>query len=248
MTLVQVREVSKRYRGQKQPAIDSATFTVEPGEIIAVIGHNGAGKSTLFDLVGGLMKPDSGTVELGLQTSQVGWCPQREVIDWSLTVAQNVALGLDMRARVTRRDRVAAVDEVCHAMGLGAFVDRTAETLSGGELRRTQIARAMVGRPELMILDEPTTGLDPTGIQTVFDYLDLRRVNGASALISTHETSRFSGHCTRVIAVHSGRLIADMTSIAFMNLTPDSDDLWAAYLSLQPQTDPTRADSVDGVK
>jgi ABC-type multidrug transport system ATPase subunit len=233
MKIIDVNDLTKAYAGRSLPAVDNASFAVSPGEIIAVIGHNGAGKSSLFDIVGGLMAPTSGRVTLGVSTSQIGWCPQREIVDWSLTVRQNIALGLDMRSSVKSAERRLAVHDVSLAMGLEPFLDRTAETLSGGELRRTQIARAMVGNPELMILDEPTTGLDPTGIETVFSYLDQRRSAGASALISTHETSRFSGHCTRVIAMEEGRIIADMSTARFMDTAPGSDDLWAAYLLLR---------------
>ncbi|MGV8912427.1 MAG: ABC transporter ATP-binding protein [Rhodoglobus sp.] len=232
MTLASVDSVYKKFKGNAEFAVGGISLVIEPGEIVAVIGHNGAGKSTLFDIIGGLMRPDAGTVSVAVESSQVGWCPQREIIDWSLTVRQNVALGLDLRRRVARRVRNGMVTEVCDAMGLAKFLDATAETLSGGELRRTQIARAMVGDPTLMILDEPTTGLDPSGIETVFRYLDQRRSDGASALISTHETSRFSAHCTRVMALRGGRVIADEPVADFMNRAPDSDDLWTAYLEL----------------
>jgi ABC-type multidrug transport system ATPase subunit len=147
-------------------------------------------------------------------------------------VRQNIAMGLELRQRSPRQQRRNLINEICAAMGLEEFADRTAETLSGGELRRTQIARAMAGDPELMILDEPTTGLDPSGIHIVFDYLDRRRAEGASALISTHETSRFSRHCTRVIALREGRLIADLPTEEFMLMAPGSDDLWSAYLKI----------------
>jgi ABC-type multidrug transport system ATPase subunit len=237
MTLASVDSVYKTYKKAAAAALSGVSLRVGPGEIIAVIGHNGAGKSTLFDIIGGLMKPDAGTVSIGVEPTEVGWCPQREIIDWSLTVRQNVALGLDLRNRKKHAQRKAMVEKVCAAMGLTKFLDVTAETLSGGELRRTQIARAMVGEPTLMILDEPTTGLDPSGIETVFTYLDARRSDGASALISTHETSRFSSHCTRVIALRAGQLIADEPVTDFMNRAPGSDDLWSAYLTLPDVAD-----------
>lgn len=224
----------KCYPSRALPALDGVTVAVGSGEIIAVVGHNGAGKSTLFELLGGLSLPTAGTVELLVEPSQVGWCPQREIIDWSLTVRQNIALGLELRDPHTRKLAKDAVVEAAAALQLTDYLDRTAETLSGGELRRTQIARAMAGSPALMILDEPTTGLDPAGIEFVFKNLELRRQDGASALISTHETSRFSQHCTRVIAMAEGRVLADLPVGDYLAIAPTStDDLWDSYVELR---------------
>lgn len=227
--MIDARNISHTYKRASHPALSNVSLTLDPGELVAVVGHNGAGKSTLFDVLGGLMSPDSGTRHLGVESSSLGWCPQREIIDWSLTVRQNISLGLDLRKHVPRRARREMIEELVSALGLGAYIDKTAETLSGGELRRTQIARAMVGDPQLMILDEPTTGLDPAAIKVVFEYLERQREGGASALISTHETSRFSSFCTRVIALNEGQLIIDAPVAEFMSFAPGSVDLWDAY-------------------
>lgn len=230
--LLRAAGIEKSYRGRARPALAEASLDVLPGELIAVVGHNGAGKSTLFELLGGLMRPDRGTVEQVVGAGDIGWCPQREIIDWSLTVRQNVTLGLEMRTSVPRARLRGHFDELADALHLSEYADRTAETLSGGELRRTQIARAMIGTPTLMILDEPTTGLDPAGIRIVFDYLERRRAQGASALISTHETSRFATYCTRVVALRDGRVVADEPIARFTARAGGSDDLWDAYEAL----------------
>lgn len=231
MILIEARSISKQYRGGTAKAVDNASIKISKGEIIAVVGHNGAGKSTLFDILGGLTRPDQGKIELHVSPNEIGWCPQREIIDWSLTVRQNISIGLELRERVTRTKRRRTIEELAAAMGLTDYLERTAETLSGGELRRTQIARAMAGGPELMILDEPTTGLDPSGISKVFAYLERRMEEGAAALISTHETSRFATRCTRVVAMHQGELIADLPVDEFMRAAPLSEDLWDGYLA-----------------
>ncbi|MEJ1113644.1 ABC transporter ATP-binding protein [Paenarthrobacter sp. CCNWLY172] len=223
--------MTKHYKGKERPAVDGVSLEIESGEVIAVVGHNGAGKSSLFDMLGGLTRPDKGSVELCVDVDEIGWCPQREIIDWSLTVRQNIALGLELRQKSFLRRGRQDLMELSEAMGLTPYLDQTAETLSGGELRRTQIARAMAGDPPLMILDEPTTGLDPSGISEVFAYLERRRRDGAAAIISTHETSRFSSRCTRVIAMENGSLISDLPVGEFMSVVPQSEDLWDAYLS-----------------
>ncbi|MGJ9618859.1 ABC transporter ATP-binding protein, partial [Actinotignum schaalii] len=226
--------VEKIYPKKSTPALTGVNLALHPGELVAVIGHNGAGKSTLFDILGGLIKPTRGTVTNSVAESAIGWCPQREIIDWSLTVTQNILLGLDLR--VGRWHRRADIEGVAEVLGLSQLLDRTAETLSGGELRRTQIARAIIGNPTLMILDEPTTGLDPAGIDTVFSYLRSRVTEGRTVLVSTHETSKFSEYCTRVIALRGGRIIADMPAAQFMAYRPGSTDLWAALKAYEEGT------------
>ena len=232
--LITASKLTKIYPGKSAPALEDVSLEVSAGEVIAVVGHNGAGKSTLFDLLGGLSRPSRGSVALTVESKEIGWCPQREIVDWSLTVRQNISLGLELRNPRARRSSRAAVERTAQLLGLERHLDRTAETLSGGELRRAQIGRAIAGDPTLMILDEPTTGLDPTGIRSVFEYLDGRCAEGASALISTHETSRFSSHCTRVVAFGEGKLLADLPVADFMAMAnPASDDLWDAYAQLR---------------
>lgn len=228
--LLEATAITKNYPKKSSPALTNINLTFMPGELVAVIGHNGAGKSTLFDILGGLIKPTSGTLTSHIDSSAIGWCPQREIIDWSLTVHQNILLGLDLRAGKFHARN--ATTEIAEIFGLNNYIHRTAETLSGGELRRTQIARAVIGEPKLMILDEPTTGLDPDGINTVFSYLQTKVAQGATALVSTHETSKFSEYCTRVVALNQGQLIADMPAAEFMAAHTQSNDLWEAYQTL----------------
>ena len=232
MSLITLKDIVVQYKTMDRPAFQCASLEVNQGEIIAVVGHNGAGKSTMFKVLGGLDNKYQGTRVLGLASSEIGWCPQREIIDWSLTVGQNIALGYAFKKAVSRRQITADVNDVCQVLGLSKYQSRTAETLSGGELRRTQIARAIIGHPQFMLLDEPTTGLDPEGISIVFGYLQEQVARGATAVISTHETSRFSAYCTRVIAIHQGVIIADESAQDFMRRSPGSDDLWDSYTTL----------------
>lgn len=229
--LLSASGLSKRYRRGGSLALDGFSASFREGELVAVIGANGAGKSTLFDLLGGLSKPSGGVLETFVDSWQVGWCPQREIIDWSLTVRQNIMLGLELRTGGFRRRE--AVEPVASLLGIDKYLDRTAETLSGGQLRRTQIARAVIGEPKLMILDEPTTGLDPSAIDAVFGYLKSRVGLGDTALVSTHETSKFARYCTRVIAIEAGRVVRDVAAGEFMEYAPFSNDLWDAFLAMR---------------
>ncbi|MDH6133717.1 ABC-type multidrug transport system ATPase subunit [Kitasatospora sp. MAA4] len=229
--MLSVDRIRKTYPGSAVPALDDVSLRLGEGELVALIGHNGAGKSTLFDIVAGLNRPDSGTVQRHVPAGEFGCCPQREVIDWSLTVRQNVELGVALRAGSLRGARRAATG-ICEVLGLERFLDRQAQTLSGGELRRCQIARAIAGQPRLMLLDEPTTGLDPDAVRQVFEYLAGSARAGGAVLVSTHETSRFAGYCTRVVAIAQGRVLADLPTAEFLSSAPDSDDLWDAYRAL----------------
>ncbi|GAA4673777.1 ABC transporter ATP-binding protein [Frondihabitans cladoniiphilus] len=227
--LLRAVDITKIYPKKVDPALTRSCLSIGPGEIVALVGHNGAGKSTLLDILGGLSRPSSGRVDISVPSREIGWCPQREIVDWSLTVEQNIALGLELRQKTRRAERSQLLASIAETMGLIPFLRRTAETLSGGELRRTQIARAIAGEPTLLLLDEPTTGLDPAGIDVVFDHLERRRQGGASAVISTHETSRFAAYCTRVIAMDTGVIVADEPAGAFAKRGDDPDDLWSAY-------------------
>lgn len=237
--MLEIDKVGKDYRKASVPALDDVSLTFGPGEVVAVIGFNGAGKTTLFDMAAKLIRPTRGSVRCSVPPHRVGWCPQRTVVDWSLTVRQNIALGLELRTGLRRRITRERIDGLCDLMGLTGYIDREAETLSGGELRRTQTARAIAGDPDLMILDEPTTGLDPDAIARIFTHVCERAQQGATALISTHETSRFAEYCTRVVALHRGRLIADQDIEDFLTSTGGGDDLWTGYRTLVASVPPS---------
>lgn len=225
--LLSASDLFKTYNRSSPYALENFDGDFSEGELVAVIGPNGAGKSTLFDILGGLIKPTKGVLKTYVDNTQIGWCPQREIIDWSLTVRQNIAMGFQLRTATFRLTD--QVEQVASLLGLKGYLDRTAETLSGGELRRTQIARAIIGNPKLMILDEPTTGLDPSAIDAVFEYLKSQTSQGMTALVSTHETSKFANYCTRVIALNHGPVIKDSEAVRFMEYAPNSNDLWDAF-------------------
>lgn len=225
-SILEAHHISKKFKDIY--ALKNVDLHIYPGDVIALIGHNGAGKSTLFDVLGGLSAPTSGEIVNKISQTNIGWCPQREIIDWSLTVRQNVILGYDIRTKSTIHERREYVHEVAQAVKIDHLLHKTAETLSGGELRRVQIARAMVGNPDLMLLDEPTTGLDPEGIKFVFSYINNLSKEGKTAIISTHETSRFAEYCNRVVALKSGRIVADMNVRDFISYS-NSNDLWESY-------------------
>ena len=229
--MLEMKKVSYTYKGSDILATDNISFSVKPGDFVILIGHNGAGKSTLFDLMGGLKRPNLGEIIREVETRDFGWCPQREIIDWSLSVRQNIRLGLDLRTSLPKGIANRWIEQVADELGIARYLDKSAESLSGGELRRVQIARALVGEPKLLILDEPTMGLDPNGISILFEKLKGLAIRGHAILISSHETSRFGELPTRVIAMNKGQLIADEPIKDFYNKFGHHTDLWNCYLN-----------------
>ncbi len=196
----------------------SATF--EAARLTVVIGPNGAGKSTLLETAAGLLVPGSGTVTLGdtalaaLSRRQLAqrraYLPQRARVDWPITVARVVALGLTpalpvfgaMPAHFTP-----AIEQALADCDLVHLRDRPATTLSGGELARVMLARAVVGDPELLIVDEPTAGVDPRHALAAACRLRARADAGRTVIMAMHEIDLALRFADDVIAVKDGRVL-----------------------------------------
>jgi len=169
-------------------AVRGISFAVSPGESFGLLGPNGAGKTTTIRVLTTLLRPTAGSAEVaghdvvrdGLAVRQsIGYVPQAISIDGALTAREN----LEFYGRVTgvpRRERGERIDQAVEAMALGTFLDRLGRTLSGGMLRRLEIATALLARPQVLFLDEPTLGLDPTARRMVWDRLELLLEEGGS--------------------------------------------------------------------
>ena len=169
-------------------AVRGISFAVSPGESFGLLGPNGAGKTTTIRVLTTLLRPTAGSAEVaghdvvrdGLAVRQsIGYVPQAISIDGALTAREN----LEFYGRVTgvlRRERRERIDQAVEAMALGTFLDRLGRTLSGGMLRRLEIATALLARPQVLFLDEPTLGLDPTARRMVWDRLELLLEEGGS--------------------------------------------------------------------
>ena len=177
------------------------SFTVPRGAMRILLGASGAGKSVLLKLVLGLLRPDSGTIaingrrieslperELLAMRADIGMSFQEHALFDSLTVAENVGYRLYEETRMPMDQVRARVEEVLGFMGLGDYTERSPSELSGGQRRRVSIARAMAARPNLLLLDDPTTGLDPIVATTVDDEIvKLRDIEHVTSIVVTHQ-------------------------------------------------------------
>jgi ABC-2 type transport system ATP-binding protein len=194
------------------PALVDFSLDVHRGEIVAVVGENGAGKSTAFAILCGLLQADDGQTEYRFQASgstrqRVGYCPQDTVVWNELTcVEQLVFFGLmygGSRAEVTRR-----ADELLLSLGLDEARARTARKLSGGMRRRLSLALSLVNQPELLILDEPETGLDLASRQLFRDLCKRLAREGTAILLATHDLHEVKRLADRVAILHRGRVLS----------------------------------------
>jgi ABC-2 type transport system ATP-binding protein len=194
-------------------AVDGLDLTIEPGEIVAFLGPNGAGKTTTIDMVLGLSRPDAGTVEV------YGRAPRAAVAHGLVSaVMQTGGLLKELTVRETL-DLTAAlfahtrpVAEVLDRAGITAIADRRVGKCSGGQQQRLRFAMALLPEPELLILDEPTTGMDVEGRRDFWTAIRADAERGRTVLFATHYLEEADAYADRVVLVSRGRVVADGTS------------------------------------
>jgi putative ABC transport system ATP-binding protein len=217
--LLLINEVTKRYDGSRQPAVDGITLEIAPGEAVAVMGPSGSGKSTLLNLIAGLDRTTNGTITVAgrridrLGETAVARCRRREIgmifqffnlLD-DLTVADNVLLPAQL-AGMPRSKARARVRELLAALHIESHRDAYPGRLSGGERQRVAIARALVNRPMVLLADEPTGALDTaTGEEIGQLLLELNR-SGQTLVMVTHNPELASRYTHRAVQMVDGRI------------------------------------------
>jgi manganese/iron transport system ATP-binding protein len=205
--VVSFERVTVRYNGAP-PALDEVTFDLQPGERVAIVGPNGAGKSTLLKVVAGILPPTSGRADIyGYGPNGhicIGYVPQRSNVDWSfpVSVADVVMMGRVARIGLLRQAGRAdwqRVNASLAQVGMSGFASRQIGELSGGQQQRVFIARALAQEAELLLMDEPLTGLDIPAQEAIFEILDHLRADGMTVLVSTHDLQLASDKFDRLM-------------------------------------------------
>jgi len=212
---VSIRDLVVRFGATT--AVDDVSLDIRPGEVFGLLGPNGAGKTTAMRVLTTLLPPTAGSVSVfGVDVAErpmqvrrlLGFVPQQLSADAALTGRENVALFARL-FDVPRRRRREVVSEMLDAVGMSDAADRLVSTYSGGMVRRLELAQALVNRPRLLVLDEPTIGLDPIARQGVWARIaELRAGTGMTVLLTTHYLEEANELCDRVALMHQGRLRA----------------------------------------
>jgi ABC-2 type transport system ATP-binding protein len=209
-----------RHRFGDTVAVDGVDLEVAAGTVFGLLGPNGAGKTTTIRMITTLLPAPIGTIEIfGVDVARhklavrrsIGYVPQQLSADGSLTGRENVALFARL-FDVPRARRRQVVDISLESVGLADVAGRTAGTYSGGMIRRLELAQALVNTPGLLVLDEPTIGLDPIGRANVWERItDVRASTGMTVLVTTHYMDEADQYCDQIALMHRGRIRAQGT-------------------------------------
>jgi ABC-2 type transport system ATP-binding protein len=200
LPLIEATGLVKRY-GTRE-ALRGVSVAATEGERVAVIGPNGAGKTTLLSILAGIQRPDEGTVSG--PPSRAGWVPQQPALYGKLTVAENLRLF----ARLERRPDVeAAVDRMLAQTGLADRADDQISVLSGGNRQRVNIAIGLLAEPAVLLLDEPSSALDPRQRERLWEFLLELEGQGTAVVYSTHDVQEAERHADRVVVLADGELL-----------------------------------------
>ena len=234
---LRMAQVAKAYGGV--PALRGVNLNIQNGEFVGLLGPNGAGKSTLFQIAAGLFAPDSGTVDLfGLNylsnsaeiLGKLGIVFQARSLDADISVRANLKFfgGLFGLFGQRLKERIAAVSEM---MDIGPLLDKPVRSLSGGNQRRAEIARALLPEPQILLLDEPTAGLDATSRRNLVTHIhEIVAKTGLSVLWATHLLEEVAD-ANRIVLLIKGKVKAEGTPADLIALA-QAADLTAAYMTL----------------
>ena len=216
MTLA-AENLRKSYAGNR--VVEDISLQIAPGEIIGLLGPNGAGKTTCFYMLVGLVKADSGEVVLDGETlthapmheraaNGIGYLPQEASVFRTLSTEDNISAMLELNPRLDASARKVRLETLLEEFGLGDVRHSLGQSLSGGERRRLEIARALASDPKYMLLDEPFAGVDPVSVADIKQEISGLAGRGIGILITDHNVRETLDICQRAYIVHQGQVIA----------------------------------------
>lgn len=215
MTILETRELTRRFG--EVTAVDGFTIAVPEGEAFGLLGPNGAGKTTVIRMLTTLLPPTSGSAwvagcdvrreAMGVRRA-IGYVPQALSVDGALTAYENLLIAAKLYD-LPRSERADRIGQALALVGLTESAGRLVRELSGGMIRRLEIAQSILHRPPLLFLDEPTVGLDPLARAAVWEHLGtLRRELGTTLFLTTHSMEEADELCSRIAILHLGRIAA----------------------------------------
>ncbi len=221
MSVLAVRHLSKTYKSRR--VVHDVSLTVEGGEVVGLLGPNGAGKTTSFYMIVGLVASEGGSIHINSEDLTrlpmdlrarhgLGYLPQEASVFRKLTVEQNIAAVLEIVPKLTADQRARRLDALMHEFHIQHLKDNLGMSLSGGERRRVEIARALASQPEFVLLDEPFAGVDPISVGDIQRIIQHLSQLGIGVLITDHNVRETLGICDRAYIVNEGRIIAEGTS------------------------------------
>lgn len=226
MSILTAENLAKSYKSRK--VVSDVSLTVNSNEIVGLLGPNGAGKTTTFYMVVGLVRQDQGKIIIDGENISllpmhnraqrgIGYLPQEASIFRRLSVYENLMAVLEIRKDLTALQRQEKADELIEEFNIGHIRDSLGQSLSGGERRRVEIARALAANPKFILLDEPFAGVDPISVIDIKKIIKDLRDRGLGVLITDHNVRETLDVCERAYIVSAGKMIATGTPTEIMN-------------------------------
>ena len=220
MSVLSVQRISKSFRSRQ--VVSDISLTINSGEIVGLLGPNGAGKTTSFHMIVGLLPCDKGEIYLDNKDISLlpmekrarlglGYLPQESSIFRKLTVEENILAVLELRKNLSKAEVKRRTEALLHEFHVSHLRDSLGMSLSGGERRRVEIARALATEPQFLLLDEPFAGIDPISINDIQRITGYLREKGIGILITDHNVWEALGACNRVYIVNEGKILAEGT-------------------------------------
>ena len=235
--MIEVKNVTKKYG--KVVAVDNISFTIKDGEIIGLLGPNGAGKSTTMNMITGFIEPTEGTIVIDgfdiekkprKAKKEIGYMPEGVPIYTDMTVKEFVTYMAEIK-KVDRKARKEQVEKIIEETGLKDVEKKLTRNLSRGYKQRVSMAGALVGEPKILILDEPTVGLDPKQITEIRNLIkELGKTH--TVILSSHILSEVSQICQKVIIINKGKIIAVDTPENLENKVASKNDIYVTVEDL----------------
>jgi lipopolysaccharide export system ATP-binding protein len=215
--MLSAAHLSKRYH--TRTVVKDVSLDIRRGEVVGLLGPNGAGKTTCFYMMVGLIPVGLGAVQLNEKDIShlpmhtrarmgIGYLPQEPSVFRKLTVAQNILAIIELRPRLTRAQQREQVEALLDELHIGHLRDNLGMSLSGGERRRVEIARALAARPQFILLDEPFAGVDPLSVLDIQQLIKYLRSRGIGVLITDHNVRETLSICERAYILNDGEVIA----------------------------------------